>query len=310
MGAQGTAGAIEQEEETGDIRRKISNLTRQLGRKPNNSEITQFLSSGTLPPDAGPAPDRDPILTQLDNNPATKDLPEEVKEQILADPLHPLNPTNPNGLIGQSDEFAAIGEGGKTLEDEQAQKNQARIENFATEFEAATQGFGEKFRTNIEGGLGRLQSGLAGSRQATFEQANPFILEDLNRRGLLSSGTATADAQARALAGLQAGDEGTIAQARLAAEQGLQRFQTGSFEQGQGLRSDALEALIGGEQAGLDRFFDASTARINKRFEDSQAAEDRNFQRSLARGSRGSGLAGAGIGAVGSVLGSFVGKKR
>lgn len=311
--------------------------------------ITQFQGSQqpTIEVPGAEQP-RSDLLKDIDNTPGLADLPEEVKQQIANDPTHPLNPRN-NKNIFRKDVFGDQAAAEQLLKQEQASRQQQQITDFAGEFSEAVKGFGgqlserllgfeEQERTNIEQErvrrretleqeLSSFRGDLATSRQKTFEQANPFILEDLNTRGLFGSETAIANAQSQALTRLQATDESRFGQARFAGgrrleelragdvtrQEGARRrveeilggFQTRAFGQEQELLGGGLEALIGGEQEALDSALALSRSRIQTNFDLSQSAADRLFARNIAKKNQQSSLIGSGIQAGGNILSSL-----
>lgn len=124
----------------------------------------------------------------------------------------------------------------------------------------------------------KLAASLANYAKGTFEQENPYILEDLNARGLSTSPTAVAQAQSQELGRLS-----------LANNQELNNFDTDVFNQVQNLRTT-------GVGTGLQRLFDVHD----------QAAQAALAQ-SLARRRSRDAMYGSGIGAAGDILGAILG---
>lgn len=208
---------------------------------------------------------------------------------------------------------------------ELGRKQQEQLTGFAKEYGTAAEDFrkqladdlsaqANELRSAYEGELGRLGEDLASSRQKTFELQNPYILEDLNRRGLLSSPTAVAQSQAQALKELQAQDEAKLAQARLGLFEGVQGFkergadilnQFGqqAFGEGQDLYGQGLSALIGGDQAGLDAALGLRRDLLSRQFQEAQAAQERAFAESLAKKQRSNSLLNSLLGAGGAIVG-------
>jgi hypothetical protein len=297
-------------------------IFRELENKRLASQVTGLPGvTGT------PESTRNPILAELDSNPNTAGLPEATKVQIAGDLNSPLNPRNPNFVFSNEtsgqDALSRQADAERILREAQATKQREQIGQFATEFETSAEARRKaladrlaaqtgELETAGQAELGRYGQDLATSRQKTFQQANPYILEDLNRRGLLTSETATADAQARKLAELEAADEANLGQARLGLfedtqgfrESGanlLNQFDTGVFEEGQNIRGSGLESYLGGNQAALEEALGLRRSKIERDFGLADAASERAFSSSLAKKQRSNDLLSAGIGAVGTI---------
>lgn len=301
----------------------LDQILPNLGNEFQASQVTQLPSVGS--PAGAP---RNPILAELDKNPATAGLPEATKAQIAGDLNNPLNPRNPNFVFKADDALGREAQAEQVLREAQAAQQREQIGQFATEFETSAearrkaladrlaQQTGE-LETAGEAELGRYGQDLATSRQKTFEQANPFILEDLNRRGLLTSETAVGQAQAQKLADLQAQDEAKLAQARLGLFQDTQgfregganllnEFDTGVFSEGQNIRGGGLEAYLGGNQAALDEALGLRRSKIERDFGLADTAAERAFASSQAKKNRQNQLLGAGISAGGNIGSAFL----
>lgn len=266
--------------------------------------------------------------TQSDLEKINKDirltiLPAEEKARIAADPNNPLNPSNPQGIYETVSEEGKLAEAERIQREALAKTQQQQISGFATEFDTAAgvrrnalaESMAAKER-ELQGGyeteLGKYGQDLASSRQKTFEQANPYILEDLNRRGLLTSETAVTGAQADALKALQAQDEAKLGGARLDLFSDLQdyrergsdvlnQFDTGTFEAGQDIRGSGLSALLGGNQEALDSALELRRGGLERKYLTADQASEQAFANSLARKKRRSDIASAAISAAGGL---------
>lgn len=230
------------------------------------------------------------------------------------------NPNNPNEIASDEGKRAAAE---KSQTEELANRQKGQIDEFAKQFGTDASGYRTRLAERLAGyrsdmekrnaeELTRYNQDLATSRQKTFEQANPFILEDLNRRGLFNSETAVNQEQANALAKLQAADEAKLGEARLGLYQDandfadqtqntLTAFDTGAFETEQDIRGEGLNVLIGGEQSALDRALELRRGKLQRQFELADSALDRAQADDLARKKRKNDTLNAGIGAAGSV---------
>lgn len=135
--------------------------------------------------------------------------------------------------------------------------------------------------TDYQGAADPLRAKLASSLQnyakGTFEQENPYMLQDLNARGLATSPTAVANAQSAELGRLS-----------LANNDELNNFDTDVFNQVQNLKAT-------GAGTGLQRLFDMHD----------QAAQAA-LAKSLAKRKSRDALTGSLIGLTGNIIGSGI----
>lgn len=171
--------------------------------------------------------------------------------------------------------------------EELAKEQQGKINEFADEFSGKAKTFRQQ-----------LAESLAKNNREAFELQNPYILEDLNSRGLFRSETAVNQAQAEALKELEIGRENSLLQ-----------FDTGAFGQEQDLRGGGLSHLIGGEMEGLTTALDARRSGLEMSYNQSMAAQEQALAESLARRKRRSDLTNSLIGAGGSIIGGFMGRR-
>lgn len=125
----------------------------------------------------------------------------------------------------------------------------------------------------------KLAQNLAQTGQETFQQANPFILEDLNARGLSTSPTAVGAEQARALAELTTQNN-----------RALSDFDTDVFGNVQSLRQT-------GSAQGVQRTFDLA-----------DASREEAMAKYLAKKQSRTALISALIGAAGTSGGAALGR--
>jgi hypothetical protein len=129
-----------------------------------------------------------------------------------------------------------------------------------------------------------LMKSLTDLGQQQFQMANPYILEDLNRRGLATSPTAVGADQANALKEIS-----------LANQAKLFDLQSQDYATEDALRRSALEANLGAEQTGLEY-------QLGEESADREAA----LANQLAREQRRAQLSNSLIGVGGNVLGGLL----
>lgn len=140
-------------------------------------------------------------------------------------------------------------------------QQQGQINTFADE----TQNRANAFRST-------LAKSLSDTSQGTFQRANPFILEDLNSRGLFTSQTARDQEQGRFLGDL-AREEQTQ----------LSNFDKDIFGQINDIRGTGLSALLGGDQSALDSALSLKKAGIQRSFDDADLYREQSFAAQLAK---------------------------
>lgn len=135
---------------------------------------------------------------------------------------------------------------------------------------------------------GMLAESLGRSGQATFERANPFIMQDLQRRGLFTSPSARATAQSDVLGDIERENQ-----------QFLRQFDVADLSTQMQVEQDALDAALNLRRSGLEN-----------RLGVLQSSADRNLAESLARRQGRNQLWGSLIGAGGNILGGYLGGRK
>lgn len=138
----------------------------------------------------------------------------------------------------------------------------------------------------------QLANNLLNSSQQTFQQENPYILQDLNARGLSSSPTEVGHAQSQAL--------GELA---LKNNDYLNQYDQSTFNTLAGLHQTALAAGLQGGQDALDSSMDLRRQGLERQFAVADQARQEALANALAKRQQRSSLIGSLIGA-GSSLGS------
>lgn len=308
------------------------NFFRMVGRKPTDAEVSNLASmyysnkrnrdENLLQNIQTYASQEQPQIEQrmkldqdlsnptsaMNTNPLTKDLPMEVKQGIINDPNNPLNPNNPNNIIETTSPEGALAAGENTLIKNNAGVNADLIKKFGEDYTKDANDFRTRLAERMaskedelkglyEGELGKYQNELATSRQKTFEQANPFILEDLNRRGLFNSETAVNQEQANALAKLQAADEAKLGEARLGMFNDLQgyrqqqndaltSFDNYAFGENADIDAESLNTLTEGNTDALNAALNLRRGKLENSYNLAMSAADRQTARDLAKDAR------------------------
>jgi len=130
------------------------------------------------------------------------------------------------------DEFTRLG-----------QEEERRYNEFATEYAGKAKSFRDQ-----------LASTLAKQNLESFKLANPYILQDLNARGLFTSPTGVDQAQTEALKELE-----------LDRQSKLTAFDTNAFGQEVDYRGNALSSALEMQRAKLQRTFDVADQESARR---------------------------------------------
>ena len=209
---------------------------------------------------------------------------------VAIDRLAELTGLDRGGLTGMHDDEITQAYQGKI--------EKKKIEDLATQQQGQINTFADEFVGRAKTYRERLAESLGKTNQSAFELANPYILEDLNSRGVLSSPTAVNTAQADALKELELNRENT-----------LTGFDTDVFNQEQDLRSGGLSAFLGGNQSALDTALNARREGLNRAYGQIDLNNQNALANSLAKKQRNAGLTNALIGGGGSILGGYLGRK-
>lgn len=158
--------------------------------------------------------------------------------------------------------------------------------------------FTEGFRGRAKTRLDELSETLLGIGQKQFERANPFLLQDLQSRGLATSPTAVRTTQ-----------EGALGDIALRNQDILRQEEGDIFRTGEGLLTSGLEASLAGEQTGVESVLDLLRSKLSQRLGFNETLRQQDFERGLSRSNQRASRQNALIGGVGSVLGGFLGNK-
>ena len=150
-----------------------------------------------------------------------------------------------NRETSAQDEFTRIGLEEERRKKELAFQQQGQINTFADQFSGKAKSYRDQ-----------LASTLANQNVDAFKLANPYILEDLNARGLFTSPTGVNQAQTEALKELE-----------LDRQSKLLGFDQQVFGQENDIRGTALSALLGGEQSALESALEMQRSKLQRSFD-------------------------------------------
>lgn len=151
-----------------------------------------------------------------------------------------------------------------------------------------------------------LSSSLMDNATKTFQGQNPFILEDLNSRGLSSSPTTVASAQAEKLREIEMANQSRLLdfdqeQRQFEDTLGAQRLQ--SLNE---LDAAGTSAGIQSEQDALDAGLDLRRGELERQVGESQASREEAMARDLAKQQRKQGITESLIGLGGNLGSSYL----
>lgn len=176
-----------------------------------------------------------------------------------------------------------------------------------------------KLRTGVQGeydkALGTYQSTSAARRAAlasslsenakkTFEMNNPYILEDLNARGVFTSPTAVSQAQAQALKELELGNQENLLNFDTTTRTYEDQLAAQRLKDLQELDLAGTSVGIQSQQDALDAALDLRRSSLQNNLQEAQAAREEQLARDLARQQKSQGIIQSLIGAGGSILGA------
>lgn len=207
-----------------------------------------------------------------------------IVRQVISKPLA----TGAFGALGAAYTGMKANEANKMAEMErQNAANQGMAQNEferrAAEEEARRTALGQRQQGQILQFAGEFEKSAAERRRALaeslntqgnelFQRANPFILEDLQSRGLASSESTVANEQAQALKDIALENQGR-----------LNTFDNDIFNQITDLKSGGLSALMGGEQSALDSALELRRSQLNRTLDVQDQDREERLANFLAR---------------------------
>lgn len=154
-----------------------------------------------------------------------------------------------------------------------------------------------------------LSSSLGESAQRTFQQSNPYILEDLQSRGLFTSPSAVAQAQSERLKEIELANQQRLLNFDETArnyEDALARERLGAFSS---LESAGTSADIQAQQDALDAALDLRRSQLEAKLGEAASSREEKLAQDLAKRERRSSLYNALIGAGGSLGSAYLTSK-
>jgi len=146
-----------------------------------------------------------------------------------------------------------------------------------------------------------LADSLAAVGQGTFNLQNPSILEDLNRRGLMTSPSTVATYQADALKAIALENQNKLLNFDTTAQAAQDEIFNKRLAEMTGLTQSATAADLQAQQDALDSGLDLRRGGLENKLQADKQNADRDQANNLADLQRKNAIWGAGIGAAGSI---------
>lgn len=153
-------------------------------------------------------------------------------------------------------------------------------------------GYATGYEDTLAKRRGDLAKSLSDYSSGMFEQQNPGILEDLNKRGLLTSPTAVAREQANALKSLN-----------LDAQNKLMDFDIAGYGKLDEYGEQALGTKLGGQTQGLESAFEMGRSKLEGRLGEEKEARDAALATQLANIEAEANKKAAKMGMWGNIIG-------
>lgn len=193
---------------------------------------------------------------------------------------------------------------------EQAVRKQQGTD-FKRQIGEAKTGIGAQYDTSLKGyqnSTAARRAGLATSltdtAQKNFQLQNPAILEDLNARGVFSSPTAVAQAQAQALKELEIGNQGMLNAFDTTSRSYEDQLSAQKLNELNQLDLAGTSADLAAQQSGIDAGLDLRRGNLERQMAEANAAREEALARDLAEQQRKQGITQSLIGAGGTLLGA------
>lgn len=186
------------------------------------------------------------------------------------------------------------------------QSLQDRIEGLRTNIGSAYDTALKNYQDTTAARRSSLATSLADTARKTFEQNNPYILEDLNRRGLFTSPSEVGRSQAQALKELELENQKTLMnfdETSRAHEDALAQQRLADLNQLQ------EAAVSGASQADLDALnasLDLRRSQLEAELQNTQSNKEEQLARDLARQQSRNSLINSLIGVGGSIGGAYL----
>lgn len=277
----------------------------------NNPVFTPALTSQPVAPPVqafAPTPTRSAPLPSLPANPGFNDLADYEEKRRTA-----FGNRAEQDILGYGDKVSGLG---TSLLDTLKKNTGDRT--------GAVGSYVSDFGTRSAARRAELSKTLTDLGQKQFELANPFILEDLNKRGVFSSPTAIGNEQSRALKEIALDNQRQLMQREaedIATEErlrqmGLDETLAGSregstvsrdlFGRNTDIMGTALTARLQGEQDAMDAGLDLRRGKLEADIAAAEANREEALARDLAKEQGRNNLTNSLIGAGGSILGGSI----
>lgn len=220
------------------------------------------------------------------------------------DPFDPENPTLPPNPTYE--DLAMYEEAQRNIS---GQKYKQQIGNLRTGIESQYDKSLKDYQTTSANRRASLSSSLSDSAKKTFELNNPAILEDLNSRGVFSSGTAVANAEADALKELELQNQGTLRNFDTSSQNYEDQVSAQRLKDLNELDSAGTSAGIQSQQDALDSALNLRKGQLQQSNQTAQAAQEEALARELAGQQQRSQLTNSLIGVGGNLGGLYLGSK-
>lgn len=161
----------------------------------------------------------------------------------------------------------------------------------------------ENYRNLTAGRRTSLANSLADQSRQAFQMQNPYILEDLNRRGLMSSPTATAQAQAQALKELELQNQDTLNQFDTESRNYQDAIEKQRLQDLNDIQTLESQGAFDLEQNALNQALDVRRSELERSIQESDAAREEALARDLAKQQRKQSLTESLLGAGTNLLG-------
>lgn len=152
-----------------------------------------------------------------------------------------------------------------------------------------------------------LSTTLSDTARKNFQLQNPFILEDLNSRGLFNSQTAVAQAQTQALKELELTNQDKLNTFDTSARGYEDQLSQQRLRDLAELDGAGTSANIQSQQDALDAALDLRRGQLESSLQSSQSDREEALARDLAKQQSRNSLNGSLIGAGGSIFGGLLG---
>lgn len=163
-----------------------------------------------------------------------------------------------------------------------------------------------EFKNTTASRRNTLATSLGDNAKKTFEMNNPWILEDLNSRGVFSSGTAVANAQAQAMKELELGNQTQLLDFDTESRGYERELFNSRLNALNSLDESGVSAEMQSEQDALDAALDLRRGKLEGDLASANSAREEALARDLAKQQGRNQLTGSLIGLGGTLGGAYL----